>query len=943
MIEKQNILELFGADSRSYHSVIITCYSFDFVFFEERVLPRLRQAGMVNINVFVDASMYERQLCEVDSNQYHSMKAYSITPIKLNGAFHPKIILGIGKNNGFLAIGSGNLTNSGLSSNDEIWAAFHTSKGEGNSAPIIKKAYEYLMLLEKQAFGINKSKLAWITDNSGWFQELVNKTEVPEKIVHNNESIRLYSSLADISIVNNLLNVLPEHSPDKISIIAPYYNKDGHILKLLQETLKPRKMNVVVDDRFGTVPYKFMIDQHVDFHTWENVRTSSDSNSPRLHAKIFQIEYSDQSYLMIGSANCSKQALGTKTNFGINAEMVVLLQSDSKKDWLKELGIEIPEKGAYKIAAYKPDPKLESFNTAISFDNKIMHAELDHEELQLHLELGMTDIKSYSVKVENRDGSFINYSVKENKKFQSITLSSDNAVNCIKVSLSNMQDLRISNFALIHRIQILANTNPDVRRMRFQEIISNELLSDIDLIELLDYAQFVRPDAYGGGRTLATQKPQKEDNRTYNTIDEKEFNKNEAIPQPKSHGNSSNLSSLEDFLNNMTFGDIGRVQNEDVSESNERKALNLKSTGFSSSEEAVKYIPQLSFTEGKRLKGKLHRKLEDINKHTINTHKYLLSNLLDKIQPSIHIGIEDLQSMLVGTHLLFMKMDKEFVEERIKIIIKYKSISDLEQFEAERGIGLQRSEKQLDANFSEVVYTVDSAASDLLDERISKQPGIELVYKDDTPSILVSHEYFSPGPLYIGKKLQTSSIKGFLINTVCPFLLLVANGVEKFENYEKRKFTVYKNRLFYRLNFLIANVKWHHEESEIFRLMVLNIFYLFSPDESEQDIWKEFEEHKVKIILNEPKFSENFTNIKKLFTEYLEWRETYIINKEKLFRVIGNTMTGSVIFKRQYGFCLLSTKYSNSVNLITPLGTFNDENEKYEICNVLMGAKGIFF
>ena len=58
MLERLNILELFGADKNKYHSCIITCYSFDFLFFEQRVLPALRRAGMININVFVDEKMY---------------------------------------------------------------------------------------------------------------------------------------------------------------------------------------------------------------------------------------------------------------------------------------------------------------------------------------------------------------------------------------------------------------------------------------------------------------------------------------------------------------------------------------------------------------------------------------------------------------------------------------------------------------------------------------------------------------------------------------------------------------------------------------------------------------------------------------------------------------------------------------------------------------------
>mgnify|MGYP006173447417 CR=1 FL=1 len=64
MIARHNILDLLGSDKRKYHSCIITCYSFDFIFFEQRVLPKLRQAGITNINIYVDASQFEKQIKE---------------------------------------------------------------------------------------------------------------------------------------------------------------------------------------------------------------------------------------------------------------------------------------------------------------------------------------------------------------------------------------------------------------------------------------------------------------------------------------------------------------------------------------------------------------------------------------------------------------------------------------------------------------------------------------------------------------------------------------------------------------------------------------------------------------------------------------------------------------------------------------------------------------
>ena len=61
-IERSNILELIGTGKNKYHSCVITSYSIDLAFFEQLILPKLRSAGITNINLFVDAAMLEKYL-----------------------------------------------------------------------------------------------------------------------------------------------------------------------------------------------------------------------------------------------------------------------------------------------------------------------------------------------------------------------------------------------------------------------------------------------------------------------------------------------------------------------------------------------------------------------------------------------------------------------------------------------------------------------------------------------------------------------------------------------------------------------------------------------------------------------------------------------------------------------------------------------------------------
>ena len=93
---EHDIFDLIGGGSK-YHSAIVTCYSFDPVFFSNLYLPNLRSAGPRNIIVLVDASNYDSALdgFEKYGNMVPDMKCHLVRmePTS-NGVFHPKMSSG---------------------------------------------------------------------------------------------------------------------------------------------------------------------------------------------------------------------------------------------------------------------------------------------------------------------------------------------------------------------------------------------------------------------------------------------------------------------------------------------------------------------------------------------------------------------------------------------------------------------------------------------------------------------------------------------------------------------------------------------------------------------------------------------------------------------------------------------------------------------------------
>ena len=81
MIKRRNILELIGKHRGKYHSCVLTCYSFDFSFFEERVLPTLRLANIKNVNVLADGHYLEMAQEATTGREFKHNKTYNFHPI----------------------------------------------------------------------------------------------------------------------------------------------------------------------------------------------------------------------------------------------------------------------------------------------------------------------------------------------------------------------------------------------------------------------------------------------------------------------------------------------------------------------------------------------------------------------------------------------------------------------------------------------------------------------------------------------------------------------------------------------------------------------------------------------------------------------------------------------------------------------------------------------
>jgi hypothetical protein len=76
-----------------FQSSVIATYCCYFPFYEEVVLPRLLGRGCANNILMVDARQCAHAFANEHTRPRRAGRDYTLVPIDLDGAFHPKIIV----------------------------------------------------------------------------------------------------------------------------------------------------------------------------------------------------------------------------------------------------------------------------------------------------------------------------------------------------------------------------------------------------------------------------------------------------------------------------------------------------------------------------------------------------------------------------------------------------------------------------------------------------------------------------------------------------------------------------------------------------------------------------------------------------------------------------------------------------------------------------------
>lgn len=863
MIKRQNILELIGKNRAKYHSCILTCYSLDFSFFEERVLPVLRTANIKNVNVFADGKFLETAQENTTGREFKHNKTYSFQPIYATGVFHPKIMLLVGKSHGLLIIGSGNITSSGISTNDEIWGAFHLNTIENENAPLFADVWLYLQQFINQVNGFIPQKMEWIKKYSPWLEQLPVNNK-PIKLESLKQTISFVSNSKDESILTQVINTIPKQKLETLTIVSPYYDSDGELLSELYEAYKPKNFNCIVDAEYGLLPTGISnkLKKIIVFYNWKDCKNDYNDIYNRLHAKIFHFQYSDGSeYLMLGSANATIAAMGSSGKKAVNSEAGIIIQRLSKTNYLKELDIKFPKKGITLCSLPENRNHLLPKEVKRKFTARITYSELKGDELTLYLKdksaiEGQISIQSNNL-VETEVVSFPLSSEKINIKCKYPD-------SVFKICIIDDEGNPVSNYSIVHRIDYLLKCNPDTQQEKLDNLLDGDFPDGEGLTELLQYVDSNWADedqpnnpVKTGASVRGDGKKEKDSNIKYEKLSPEEFNKVTKEMLLKQAGELTSATvKIADFLQVVSSGMLTKPD-DNFGESEEQKLLDDKDQKGEGAEvpNAVRVKP--SGEKEKRAISAFFNKLNELYGKSLK--KFYDSPVLT-LTPNEEINIKFLSNVLIALQLIQIYYNKKFTVE---------------------------------------------------------------VKSDKEETILKEEVFLYEGNLYSG----CDTVKGFMYKIFGKFILLATAKFKEYEyDILNQKLIYNKKQVFLKSIFILLNISCNEEEEDYRNTLFLNIIhYLKTEDVSEVEFISELKMQLDKLRSNakfiHPSFQDNFESFfNNTIPAYQKWA-TIFTNPELKEKVIVKTediMIEDCIFNSKIGFnVVLNNIQQNDKRLLT--------------------------
>lgn len=467
--------EIIGRAGSTYESAILTCFSFDPLYFMQYYLPKLNAINITNIVVLIDAGQYDEaweEFIKYKESAHRSIQL-NFSPVRISpsfhGVFHPKIALLVGPRQCTALVGSGNLTYGGMTYNNEVWNAFSANKVDAAEAPVIADVWHYLSSLIPEQNTVWE-QLSWMTAYSDCLKSINGISEIG--------SFRFLVNTDAAGIGNQLLSIIGNEPVKEITIVSPYYDNTGSAIAFFNDNLSPDRIVCLGDEETGTWPVSMREDlmDRVEFRSIKDKDMET-----RTHAKIIQIQTATTTYLLSGSANATSAGLGLGAVK--NDEAVILLQEDGVRDFIAEMGITPGD----PIQPVNQHGAKEQKSTKSTREATILSCELWNGSYHLEMDKELTDVHLHWKDATGNDRSRIYFEHLE----KSVCLKYEEMPGAVSV-IFERGGCAISNRILILSDSVIRNYCPDKAMKQLSRLmdVSKGRDWDTNITQILSFVTF---------------------------------------------------------------------------------------------------------------------------------------------------------------------------------------------------------------------------------------------------------------------------------------------------------------------------------------------------------------------------------------------------------------------------------------------------------------------
>ena len=294
----------------------------------------------------------------------------------------------------------------------------------------------------------------------------------------------------------------------------------------------------------------------MSYYDWEHVFGDQKDKKSCLHGKIIQFNTEQGTYLLIGSANATKNALGSLSSYS-NDEACILIYTTKHDNYLKSLNVNIDQKK--KITSDAVENWIPNKNVLCKLNSKVVLEYAELNENTLNIGVNQNGIFCLSILDERGESLYKDKIVVSKGHAICKKDNFENAVLCVL----QKEGEEISNRCMIVKEEdiIRCNPNPALRKL---EVLLDQSTWDVNLEKILSYVFSSAETSLSENATTFKQKKKNSLDTNGITISKDDFDNLSIDGKQTIYGSPSN--KILEFLSSLLRGKGHHYSNDSIND-----------------------------------------------------------------------------------------------------------------------------------------------------------------------------------------------------------------------------------------------------------------------------------------------------------------------------------------------------------------------------------------